>query len=347
MNEEQVKEKQADVINIGGHILAETLEQMEKDGKYTPRQCDLIRWLHGYAHAKLDGRKSRLEKKLGYDWSVIFKIMTGTYEAGIGQFCDAILRLQRQVEEGETDFKETLVTREMFRLLDYCRDHNKLGILVGDARRGKTAALEEWAAQNNHGRAAMIRGESGCSKKTLVMKVAAAANIGTRKKDTQQLHERVFRAYSQRNILIVDEAGELMQKSWWKSVELFDFLRDLYDIRHCGLVLCITRAYLDKMRNGSMAEFFEQLLGRAKILYLPEKVLKQEVQEILTGIGAGNDERLFALAYRDANSEGRLETLYEDLRDSGKVAEAAGEKLAAKHLQAVIDRRQIGIFPKE
>jgi len=347
MNEEQVKEKQADVINIGGHVLAETLERMEKEGKYTVRQCDLLRWLHGYAHQALEGRKSRLERKVGYDWSVIFKVLTGTYPADIGQFCDAIVRLQRQVDEGETDFVETLVTREMFRLLDYCRDHNKLGIIVGDARRGKTAALEEWVAQNNHGRGAMIRGESGCSKKTLVMKVAAAANIGTRKKDMQQLHERVFRAYGRRNILIVDEAGELMQKSWWKSVELFDFLRDLYDIRHCGLILCITQAYIDKMRNGTMAEFFEQLLGRAKILYLPEKVLKQEVQEILTHFGAGNDEKLFDLAYRDANGEGRLETLFEDLRDAGKVADAAKEKLAAKHLQAVVNRRQIGVFPKE
>jgi DNA transposition AAA+ family ATPase len=332
-----------DAINIGQNIFKAAI------GAYSRREQDALNWLWGYAFDVLGGSWRALADALGYDRTVIFKVFTGRYEAGLDRFVEAVDNLKRRTAKQHGSLVETVVTQRIVEALDYARDMNAMVAITGTTGRSKSQTALAWARGNNHGAARYVRIPSCCTRRTLVQLLCRRSGIGVNGKKTSDLETRLFKAFDFRNTIIIDEAGHLMPRCG-TSTSAIEFLRDLSDICRCGVALIFTDVYLNEMFNGRLADYFEQFRGRIKFAVdIPNQVLKDEIRQVVGSFCSDPSPQLLSLALLAANQrDGRLRTLFEDLDRARAWADEHGRPLSSDDLQMAIDWRQSGgVWPEE
>ena len=332
-----------DLINIGGHVF--------KDGisNYTDREKDLLEWLWGYAFEELKGKRSALVEVTNYDWTVLSKIFTGGYDASLDRFCEMVERLKKKVASGRTRLVNTIVTKRITEALDYARDTSAMVAIIGPTGRSKTFTARSWARDNNHGRTRYIRIQSGCTRRIIVTQLCQSCGIGVNGKKTADLEMRLFKAFDYRNVIIVDEAGHLMPRCGL-ATSAIEFLRDLHDRCECGVVMIFTDVYLEEMRNGRLAAYFEQFIGRIKYeLKIPKEVRRDEVRSVVKSFVKEPDVKIIDLALKIARArEGKLRTLFEDLQRARDYAATQDRTMTDKDLKIASEWRQSGgVWPDD
>ena len=63
---------------------------------YSQEDQDDLLWLHGYTHEVLHASRSALVEFLGVDWSTIYRLFLGKYEADIGKIMERVRHLRRK-----------------------------------------------------------------------------------------------------------------------------------------------------------------------------------------------------------------------------------------------------------
>ena len=327
-----------DTINIPDNVLIASIKSYAQ-----PHQDDLL-WMFGWATAEAVGRE-RLCDLLDCDWSTLYRISTGTYGAAIDSFMQRVADLRRRVtDSGPTGFIETLVTRKVFDVLDYALagdlDGGKIVLISGPTRRGKSVAVREWARLNNHGAAVYIDCPESGGLSALFHEIATRCRVGAARK-TVDLRDRLIASFGRRRILILDEVARLLPSRDRGNARELEFIRRLHDVQHCAVALVCTPVFPREMASGWLRDYLEQLLGRiAEPLYIPERVYKSEVAEILKAFNPDPAPDLVALAHRIANEPGRLGVLFELLRQAAALAKRKKEPLNERHLSAAAQRRR-------
>ena len=337
-----------DAINIGRHIMKRAIAAKLAEGEYTQEQCDLLEWLYGYAFQALHGSRNALVGAVGYDWTTIFRAWNGTYGAGIANVCEAVQHLKNRASEGATELVETVVTQRIFQALDYARDTSAMVLISGPTGRSKTFAAEHWIRGNNHGRGIYVRCRSASTKRRLVHQICRSAGIGYAGKKTGDLEERLFGAFDWKNTLIFDEAGHVIPRGRASGTDSLEFIRDLHDICGCGVALIVTDVYWDELRHGPLKRFFEQFIGRVKFpVQIPPRIFREEISAVCSAFVPDPCPELLRLAADVANAQdGRLRTLFEDMRRAKKAAAREGVPLTDRHLKmAVRWRDAAGLWP--
>jgi len=332
-----------DAVNLGLNIFKNGIKD------YSEKERELLEWLWGYTFDELAGSKSALTAALGYDWTVLFKIFTGRYEAGLDRFCEAVANLRKRAEAGGSRFVSTVVAERMIEALDYAKDRQAMVSITGPTGRSKTFTAQWWAKHNNHGRARYLRIPSGCTRRTMVQLLCRSCGIGINGKKTADLEARLFKAFDFRNTIIIDEAGHLLPRCG-TSVSAIEFVRDLHDLCGCGVALIFTNVYLEEFRHGRLAAYFEQYLGRIKFtVTIPLEVLRDEVAAVVRAFRKDPPEKLLALALKLARSrDGRLRTLFEDLTRAQDWAQKQTREMGYDDLKLASDwRLSGGIWPQE
>jgi len=338
-----------DVINVGQHVFKNALAIYRDDGRVGEEQLRLLEWLWAYAFGELHGSRKALAKAVGYDWTVCFKVFAGTYDAGLDRFCEAVAHLRRRAQAGGTRLVGTPVTERIFQALDYARDASVMVAICGPTGRSKTFASKAWVFENNHGRGQYIRLPSACTRRTLVRHLCRSCGIGVNGKKTSDLEDRLFRAFDFRNTLVFDEAGHLLPRNG-TGTSAIELIRDLHDICGCGVALVITDVYWDELRNGRMSAYFEQFIGRIKFTVpIPKRVLRGEAVAACASVVDNPPDDLVAEALAIANNhDGKLRTLFEDLRRAAAFAEKKGRSVSAADLRLARRwREQGGVWPEE
>jgi hypothetical protein len=332
-----------DVVNIGLNIFKNGIKD------YSEPERELLEWLWGYTFDELAGSKSALCTAVGYDWTVLFKIFTGRYEAGLERFCESVANLRKRSEAGGARFVQTVVTERIVEALDYAKDSQAMVAVTGPTGRSKTHTAQWWAKHNNHGRARYLRIPSGCTRRTMVQLLCRSCGIGINGKKTSDLEARLFKAFDFRNTIIIDEAGHLLPRCG-TGVSAIEFVRDIHDICGCGVALVFTNVYLEEFRHGRLAAYFEQYLGRIKFtVTIPQEVLRDEVSAVVRAYRGDPPEKLLSLATKLARGrDGRLRTLFEDLQRAKDWATRHGRDLGYEDLKVASDwRLSGGIWPTE
>lgn len=332
-----------DVINIGMNIFKNGIKD------YSETEKDALEWLWGYAFEELNGSKSALVEAVGYDWTVIHKIFSGRYEASLDNFLEAINRLKRQAASGRTRLIETVVTKRIVEALDYARDLGAMVAVTGPTGRSKTFTAKHWARDNNHGRAKYVRIPSGCTRRTLVQHLCRSCGIGVNGKKTADLETRLFKAFDFRNTIIIDEAGHLLPRCGTGTSSI-EFIRDLHDMCGCGIALIFTDVYLEEMKNGRLAHYFEQFIGRIKFeVSIPDEVRRDEVFSVVSAFHPSPNNKLLGFALKVArNRDGKLRTLFEDLQRAKEWASDHGRQLRYEDLKLASDwRLSGGVWPDD
>ena len=121
-----------------------------------------------------------------------------------------------------------------------------------------------------------------------------------------------------------------------------DLLRDLHEMCESGICLIWTSVYWEELKNGRMAPFFEQFLGRIRYdLHIPEgQIFAEEIAPIVAAHGFPED--CVTLAAEIAREDGKLRTLFADLANARVFAESAGVPLDAKVLKQARAWRRSG-----
>lgn len=332
-----------DTINIGLNIFRAGIR------RYTEEEQELLEWLWGYTFDVLGNSKSELARKVGYEFPFIYDVFTGRYDGELDQFCSAIRDLKLKAAAA-MPLVRTIVVDRMLQVLDTARDDSALCVIRGSTGRGKTYTAKYWVRNNNHGRSRYIRVPSACTRRQIVTLLCASCGIGVNGHKTPELEQRLFKAFSPRNVLVIDEAGHLIPKASSNGTSAIELLRDLHDICGCGVVLIFTDVYYKEMIGGRSADYFEQFKGRIALeLPLPERILRGEVRDVVTYFCPEPTQKLIEFAYKSAcEQDGKLRTLFRDLQRAKEWADKNGKPLTLSDLRLAIDwRKSGGIWPEE
>lgn len=332
-----------DIINIGLNIFRNGIR------RYTEAEQEQLEWLWGYTFDVLGNSKTELVRQLGYDYKFIYDVFTGKYDGDLDSFCGAIQLLKTKAAQN-MPLVETIVVKRMIEALDYARDYSAMVSIQGPTGRGKTYTTKVWARNNNHGRTRYIRVPSGCTRRQIVCMLCASCGIGINGHKTTELEQRLFKAFTSRNVILVDEAGHLVPKANCNGTSAIELLRDLHDICGCAVAMIFTNVYLKEIKSGRLADYFEQFVGRIEFeVPIPDKIFRGEVEDIVRSFVAEPPQRLIEYAYKTASErDGKLRTLFKDLQRAKDWAERNGRTMQLADLKLAVDwRKSGGIWPED
>jgi DNA transposition AAA+ family ATPase len=334
-------------INLSMQQMQAGLAVYRQDGRAGDREVELIEWLWRYAQQDLDGDPDRVAERLGTDWTTIYKVWKGTYEAKLTNFCAKVESLRRRVVEGHVSrFVDTPITRNIWAGLDYARDMATGVLISGPTGSSKTETAKEWARQNNHGKTTYVRVPSRCTRAKLVFAIARAMGDKSRKKDTNAVERMIAKGMGPQKILILDEAGHIIPTSRRSGETPLEYVRDLQDETGCAVAVIVTDCYWQAMLNGPQADILEQFVGRMsyRVVVPEETVYREEVIKMVRLYGGVEPTRkIYELAVRITKaSEGRLRTLCEDLRKAALSAKGMGMEMGFLHLDKAREFREAG-----
>ena len=283
-----------------------------------------------------------------YDITVVRRLYQGKYTDQKGTRYDIPERLaenakqwlarQRKKFQGKDEFVLTPTAKRIWTTLELARESKTVAFITGPSHIGKTWALENYSARNNHGASPFIRMKAASGLGGMIRRISETLGNAS-KGNTADLTDRIKKAVSPDMLLIFDELHLLMYTyrigSFFACLEV---IREIHDETGCGVALCGTQLLLEKMQGGKHTEM-EQLLRRGvHKLQLPSMPTKGDLSAILERHGLDFPDRKLSVTVK-----GFVEKPYELLRQLAKVegllsiAERIryAHKLAEKHKQEI------------
>lgn len=222
-----------------------------------------------------------------YSGDSVYQAFTGRRDQGsLERFCEAIEVLRRRIDETASrasTFIETSLTRDVWRVCSKALKRQKLTFVFGPSQVGKTTALAEYAKRNNHGETVFIRLSAGGSLVELMKELAFRLGISVQCKAVD-LRRRIMESFDERTLLVVDECHQALSgRSADRGVASLEFLREIWDRRRCGVVMCGTDVFRDGLRTHPI---LKQLWLRGyRPLQLPSTPTQSQLAEFARAFG--------------------------------------------------------------
>lgn len=222
-----------------------------------------------------------------YSGDSVYQAFTGRRDQGsLDRFCQAVEVLRRRIDETASrasTFIETSLTRDIWRLCQKALRRQKLTFVFGPSQVGKTTALAEYAQRHNHGETVFVRMPTRGSVTELMKELAVRLGISVQCKAVD-LRRRIMESFDERTLLIVDECHQALSSRYGdRSLASLEFLREIWDRRRCGLVLCGTDIFRDGLRTHPV---LKQLWLRGyRPLQLPAKPTQGQLAEFARSFG--------------------------------------------------------------
>lgn len=251
---------------------------------------DLFLWCIDSAHPV---PRSEAAAGLGYSDNVLYKLYTGRYEhPDSGKKLDVpeklissinkFLELQKRSYIGErSDFVLTPTAKKIWQAAEIARESHSPVFVIGRSHIGKTLALQQYSARNNHGKSPYVRMKAASGLGGMVRRICSRVGV-SENSNTASLIDALKGAIRSDMVLILDEIHLLHYtyrlSSFFACMEV---IREIYDETNCGMVLCGTKLLLQKMNQGERGEM-EQLMRRGVHRFiLPEMPTQKDVAMIL------------------------------------------------------------------
>lgn len=245
--------------------------------KIDEEQGELMFWLHGFGQDKKLS-DANLSAMMKVSQAAVSQLFSGKYPAD--DWTPMIDRIQalKDVEDEEMKkvdlgFVLTHTAKTIFGVCESAMTDGMPAFIFGASQIGKTTALEEFQRTHNHGRTKYLRLGSRWTKARLVRELARACKARVLKgKKSWELEESIYGSLNRYNLLIIDEfhlAMETVNEA--TSREIVEFIREVYDRTHCGLVLSATKVGIQDLEEGRNAMLFDQLRRRGVVkVVLPD-----------------------------------------------------------------------------
>ena len=244
----------------------------------TPEQGEEIFWLHGYGMKHGLTNAELADKLQTHSKTVISLVFSGKYDAqDWTPFVRSIERFHRtdtnEVRRIDVGFIETDTAKTIWKACDNAwRDHLPL-FMAGASQIGKTTALEEYVRRMNTHAIKYLYCPPAMTAHSFARHLAETCNLRNKKSKTaEELVSEIGRSLNPNSLLILDEFAHLTETVSEKtSRTLVDFVRMIYDMSHCGLVVSYTPSGREDLETGANNVFFRQFLRRGILdVGLPE-----------------------------------------------------------------------------
>ncbi len=240
-------------------------------------QGELMFWLHGFGQDKRLS-DANLSAMMKVSQAAVSQLFSGKYAAEDWTPMIDRIRALKEVEDEETKkvdlgFVMTHTAKTIFGVCESAMTDGMPAFIFGASQIGKTTALEEFRRTHNHGRTKYLRLGSRWTKTRLVRELARACKARSLKgRRAWELEESIYGSLNRYNLLVIDEfhlAMETVDEA--TSREIVEFIREVYDRTHCGLVLSSTKVGIQGLEEGRNAMLFDQLRRRGVIkVVLPD-----------------------------------------------------------------------------
>ena len=279
-------------FSIPGDQVRKAIEDLPNE------QRDIVWWYYKWCH-KHDFTRLELGatlKKPGgagfYSHDSIIQLLTGgriRRGENIDPLLDAIVALRKVEEHRDSQvtsgFIDTRLFREIERRCLKALHRQRIMFIFGDSQIGKTESLLEVQRRHNHGQTVYVETPTGGGVGGFIYALAKQFSIPTKAGYRSSLRERVIESFDSRMLLIVDEAHRCLRPGSMAGIEVFSFVRELWNRRKCGIVFSLTNEGRDQFLHGPHAAHLAQL-WRRRITPLQ-----------LPNVPPDDDAALFAQAY--------------------------------------------------
>ena len=274
--------------------------------------------------------------------STLSLILRGKYEAKLDNVVSIIERFfelaDKRAAGRKIEFIPTKLTKSIWSVCDAALEFQRIAYIFGESQIGKTESLAAYARSHNHGSTIYVSMPTGGALVHFLAKLCDKLRISSNLRG-QDCRRRIIEAFDDRMLLIVDEAHQCIPRPGCRtsaSLQSIEFIRELFDERHCGLVICATNVFRDAMERDAG---FSRLLAQTRrrrlcALQLPDRPTR-------------DDLNTFAAAYGLPPSDGaarELETTVIDeealgmwltvLRMASKISSQRKQKLEWAHVQS-------------
>jgi DNA transposition AAA+ family ATPase len=296
-------------INIGGHTVTKATEHLPEE------QRTLIRWL--YHHQRTHNLQTReLAAEVGLSPTTIWRLFCDQYRypkeevsrdrggnevrkphphalerISIDGLCGKIARYRRRAETSgraaNPDFVMTDIAERIFWLCERCGRNRRMGFIYGDGQIGKSFGLRQYAAEHNGGITTYVEMPPSSGVQFMLKCIGKALLVPTAS-TFDKLLEDVLEALDPSKLLLVDEIHRVFTTYQRTSVmRCLDTLRYIHDQTGCGLVLCGTNVFRDKVKAGEFMQYLKQLhrRGRSYELQLPNDPPRKDLDMIAAKFG--------------------------------------------------------------
>ena len=218
----------------------------------------------------------------------------------------------RFVDKPES-FCQTSQVRQIWEILQHCKDAEKMGGIVGGAGVGKTVTALEF--KRRHPDTILVTADITRRSLSALLSMIAFKNsgIGYGSRNADMLGRIVEDLRWTRQLIIIDEAHLLV----W---EAFEAIRTIYDQAQSGIVvLAMPRLYAEMKRNRSF--LWDQILSRIAVKVSVGSVQKEDVQMLSDSIFPNLPKNCINFLYEISLGGGRFRIMCELLRRAVRVHE--------------------------
>jgi DNA transposition AAA+ family ATPase len=289
---------------------------------------------------------------IGMSEGAMSAIFRGKYPASLKNVVEESLKYfdlaERRSQARKLEFIQTKLTKRIWEVCKAAIEFQRIAFVFGDTQIGKTEALLAYARAHNHGSTIYVDVPTGGALTHFLYKLAGKLRIpvSSRKAD---LRRRIIESFDDRMLLIVDEAHRCIPASGNSTAPLqtIEFVRELFDERKCGVVICGTNVFREEMEGTKGTTNLSLLLRQTKRRRLCSLQLPDRPSQA--------DLNAFAHAYGLAPAEGKAHALQQQmietealgmwltlLRMGAKVAGKREQKLDWSHvLQAAAGLKEL------
>lgn len=324
---------------------------MTQDKKQTAsRFAPALRWLRDrleYTSA------SKLAEEVGDGISAttILKLKNGNYEGDIEAQFEKVeaarVRSLESILSGERiGFIDTEISRRVISDCRAAQRDSSLVIIEGPSQIGKSDALRQYQQYHDAGRVVIVRCPVNPTIFNLARRTLAACDLEG-SWDPDVALERISGALTPADLLIIDEAHQPFYSANASTcVQVWEWIRELYDATLCGMVIATTKLFSDNLmprfrnprqlrpteaRAATMAGILSQLERRGEIDTLPDMMDERDTLRILAayGLPAPTGRELdYVVGAAQAGGIGRFTRR---LRHAAREAARHGEVFAIGH----------------
>ena len=302
-------------------------------------QRNAIRRLHAH-YAENNLSLQEVGALISRSPATIGLIFRGKYEAKLDDTVseiEAYFELEdRRAQGRKLPFIPTRLSERIWKICDGAFEFQRMAFIVGDGQVGKTEACEQYAAKNP-GRTVYTRMPSDGLRSHFIIRAAQQLRIPSGAK-TAAVAERIIAAFDSRMLWIIDEVHHCLKESrGYQRLETIEFIREVFDLRKCGVVL-IANSSFQKALHGPMEKFFQQTVRRGMYAYnVPHLPTSQDLAAFAAAYGlppAAGPALEVQTEVIQKQALGKWLTL---LRIASKMAAQKKQKLNWSHVQIARD----------
>lgn len=271
-------------IAMPAHQVRIAVEQAVARGQVTEEEGEEVWWLYNYAQEHHLKEGDLAAKMKAYDKNTLYQVFRGSYGVYKDGRCSswaAVVKAIREFKKVEIEemkkknvgLIETEVKQTVWRCCDAALNDGMVSFIYGKTRIGKSVSLQAYQREHNHGQTIYLEMGAGWTRPRFVRELARKFGNGVKATKSWALEDAIFDTLKRSNLLIVDEFHKALTTTGERnSASVLEFIRDIRDKTHCGLVLCATKVGMERFETGANKEMFEQLIGRSIIkAVLPDR----------------------------------------------------------------------------